>query len=441
MQLPSLRLAVVLLAAIPQVLGLALPRATSPDTDPFYQPPAGFESKPLGTVLRSRLIVAAFFGFVPDPIVSYQLLFRTESLNGTAIAGVTTVFKPLISRSDRFVSFHTAYDSSAPKCDPSWAYELGGPQNNTVIPEEFLLVQGYLLQGYTVSSPDYEGPEAAFTAGRLSGRVVLDSMRAVKNFRFLLGLNSNPDIVGVGYSGGAIATGWAAGLHPTYAPDLSVKGWASGGTPANLTGVLVYIDGTSNAGYLPDAVSGLLKPSAYQAELQSTVDMYLTQEGKDVIAYTSANCAQDDLGKYGGISIFDPKFQTLGRALLYLPTLVQVLGQCIMGTYKQETPIAPYYLYHSMGDEIIPYANASSLNDRWCANGASVEFTSYTSGAHATTAVNGYIGVLGFVDNAFNGQTTPGCTSKSAPPSPVDFGALNPLLVPLVEALEKAIGL
>jgi hypothetical protein len=62
-------------------------------------------------------------------------------------------------------------------------------------------------------------------------------MRAVNNFATTLGLKSKKNsIVGVGYSGGAIATGWAAALQGNYAPELNVKGWSAGGTPANLTG-------------------------------------------------------------------------------------------------------------------------------------------------------------------------------------------------------------
>jgi hypothetical protein len=81
---------------------------------------------------------------------------------------------------------------------------------------------------------------------------VLDSMRAVANFKSTLGLNtSTPKIVGYGYSGGAIATGWAASLISSYAPELKVLGWASGGTPANLTGTPVFLDGGLYASFLP----------------------------------------------------------------------------------------------------------------------------------------------------------------------------------------------
>lgn len=45
------------------------------------------------------------------------------------------------------------------------------------------------------------------------------------------------------------STGWAAALHATYAPELNIKGWAFGGTPANVSSTLVQVEGMSH--YLP----------------------------------------------------------------------------------------------------------------------------------------------------------------------------------------------
>lgn len=45
------------------------------------------------------------------------------------------------------------------------------------------------MLGWTVTIQDYEGPNAAFIAGRLEGRGVLDGIRATLKFP-QLGLNS-----------------------------------------------------------------------------------------------------------------------------------------------------------------------------------------------------------------------------------------------------------
>ncbi len=175
------RAALLLAAALPLTLGRAIdePRATLPSPDPFYRPPDGFENEKPGAVLRSRRIIASLFGFIPNPVESYQILYRTTAVNGSAIATVTTVFKPLIPKKDRFITYNSAYDSSSSNCSPSYSYKLGSNTDSpftTTNNIEFLVIQLYLLSGYIVSSPDYEGPDAAFTPGYLSGMGVLDSM-------------------------------------------------------------------------------------------------------------------------------------------------------------------------------------------------------------------------------------------------------------------------
>lgn len=101
---------------------------------------------------------------------------------------------------------------------------------------EMFLIESYLALGYIVASPDYEGPDAAFTPGHLEGMITLDGMGAVVNHGRTLGLippTVNPMVVGVGYSGGAIASGWGASLQSSYAPEQNIKGWAAGGTHAS----------------------------------------------------------------------------------------------------------------------------------------------------------------------------------------------------------------
>lgn len=412
-----------------------------PKDDPFYTPPAGFASAKPGDVLASRQVIVAAFGLLPQPVSAYQLLYRTTSVNGSAIATVTTVFKPFGAKTDRFVSFATAEDSNGQQCKPSYTYRLGAQQESLIVSVENLILQLYLAQGYIVNSPDYEGPDEAFGPGRLAGHGVLDSMRAVKNFSKTLGFTvKNPAIVGVGYSGGAIATGWAAGLQPGYAPDLNVKGWAAGGVPANLTSVVGLIDGTVFAGFLPGAIQGLIEPSAYGATLQPFVDQYATADGKAALAYAKTHCAVDDLGNFAFQSVQSTKFQTLGDRLLYDPTVASVLKQCTMGVNAAERPRAPIFIYHSKPDEIIPYADTAALVQRWCAQGSSVKFLTYANGGHLSGEIYGAFDAAAYVNQAFAGQVaTKGCTSSTTLNNilnPLALGAaLEPILLGLINAL------
>ncbi|KAF2160353.1 hypothetical protein M409DRAFT_70514 [Zasmidium cellare ATCC 36951] len=416
-----------------------------PEDDPFYQAPITIDSSAPGTVLKSRKVATSFFGFIPNPVEAWQLLYRTNAVNGTAISAVTTVFVPTGAKTDRFVSFHTAYDGSSRdgKCDPSYNYQLGAPQEDIISSVEFLLLQAFLIDGYIVSAPDYEGPDAAFGAGRLEGTGVLDSIRAVQNFGSTLGLTTTtPAVVGYGYSGGAIATGWAAGLQPTYAPELNIKGWAQGGTPANLTGTTVFIDGTAFSGFLPQALVGLSSPSAYGATLEPKIDSIVTTEGASQIAFAEANCGVANLLQFPFKSVQSIEFQTEGDRILYDPVLAYALDQQLMGRFSNETPTAPVYLFHATSDEIIPYANASTLYNEWCGYGASVDFVTYANGGHATTEVLGFPGAFEFVNSAFAGTVASGCSQQTKLDStlnPIALGAqLEPILVALLNALAAA---
>ncbi|KAF1825149.1 LIP-domain-containing protein [Dissoconium aciculare CBS 342.82] len=385
-----------------------------PSVDPFYQPPAGFESTAPGTVLKTRTIIPALLGLLPSSLQAYQLLYRTTSINGTAIATVTTVFKPLVANAtlDKFVSFHTAEDSSFVDCAPSYNYQLLAQQTNAIVGFEAFIIQAYILKGYIVSSPDYESFDAAFGPGRLAGRGVLDSMRAVNNFATTLKLVSNNNaIVGIGYSGGAIATGWAAALHNNYAPELNIKGWSSGGTPANITGTALYIDNTTFSGFLPSAIVGLSTYNAYGTELRPVIDSIIGPKGREALTFTSQNCATANLAKYPNTSIFGLDFQSLGKALFYQPTIAAILKDSTLGLVASEVPIAPVNLYHAINDEIIPYANASTLYTNWCNQGGSVRFTSFTSGGHATTEIDNIARVQQFVADAFAGKVASGCSA------------------------------
>lgn len=415
------------------------PRAIPPNLDPFYKPPTGFEFKQPGAILRQRNIVTSFFGLIPDPIEAYQLLYRTTAIDGSPIATVTTVFKPLHAKKDRFLSFHTAYDSTPAICNPSYTYQFGALQTNIITSLEQLVMQAYLLSGYIVSSPDYEGPDGAYAAGPLEGMGVLDSMRAVVNFRDELGLSDSPMVVGSGYAGGAIATGWAAGLHPTYASELNIKGWVAGGTPANLTGMLLEVDGTILSGALPGAIDGLLKPSAYGAQLQPLFDSIVTAEGRKILDSANKNCFVENLIAYSQKSILSTEFQSLGPGVLSNPTVAAVLDKNIMGSHKNETPTAPVLIYHAAEDEGPPYANASSLSDRWCGYGASVEFLTVEAGGHLTTEVLGLPDAIKFTADAFNGKLASGCSKTityADELNPIALGAqLEPVLVLLAQAL------
>ena len=399
-----------------------------PEHDAWYEPPSGFENQPPGTVLKHRMITPAFFGVIPDPIEVHQLLYSTKAVNGSAIATATTIFTPPVPfrKTDRYLTYLTAYDAAAPYCRPSYTYQAGADQWSAIVVVERLVMELFLLQGYIVNVPDYEGPDDAFAIGRLQGMTSLDSMRAVNEFRETLGLEDNAPVVGTGYSGGGLAAGWSAAFHPWYAPELNVRGWAAGGIPANLTGIVDNINGGFFASFVPLAIAGMTTPSTWGKELSGFFDRILTQKGKDAISFVKHNCIVQNLFQFFGENVFDREWQNSGPDVLYEPTLANVLSKTVLGVDEIDTPSVPVYVYHARKDNLIPYDGAEKTVGWWCERGANVHFTTFEAGGHASTLLVGVPAMMDFVERAFNGTAQKGgCTRDSQITDPASLLALG----------------
>ena len=112
---------------------------------------------------------------------------------------------------------------------------------------ESALIGPELLAGKTVVVADTEGENADFAAGPEYGINTLDSLRAAIAAP-ATGLAATKKIGLIGYSGGAIATEWAAELAPSYAPDINSRlvGAAIGGVLVDPAHNLHYIEGSLN---------------------------------------------------------------------------------------------------------------------------------------------------------------------------------------------------
>ncbi|KAF7977236.1 hypothetical protein HWV62_4339 [Athelia sp. TMB] len=355
------------------VLGAAVP---IPDNDPFYKPPAGFESAAPGTVFSNRPVSSGLSG-----VTAVQVLYRTTLINGSATATVATILTGPQSTGTKLVAYAGPEDSVNTTCADSYLYYTGTTSSSSTLGPDTAAI---LATGATVVVPDYEGPNSAFSVGRQEGMGLLDALRAALNYA-PAGLSKTAALGGYGYSGGAIATGWAASLQPTYAPELNVKGWAFGGTPANVTSTLQNVEGTIFAGY---AISGLAGQMAGYTAAQERFTQISTAAGAAAIAKARTQCSGSDLTSFLLANFETTKYQTLGNRLLYDPAVVSVLLNGTMGLNKAETPTAPIYMFHGKYDEVIPYASAQAAANAWCANGASVEFVTETGGTgHLGTAL------------------------------------------------------
>ena len=126
--------------------------------------------------------------------------------------------------------------------------------------------------------PDTEGQRADFAAGPEYGMNTLDSIRAAFNAS-AVETASDANVALLGYSGGAIASEWAAELAPTYAPDVNARliGAAIGGVLVHPAHNLHYVENTYIwAGVMPMALIGIAR--AFEVDFTP----YLTPRGLDL---------------------------------------------------------------------------------------------------------------------------------------------------------------
>lgn len=372
----------------------------TPDKDPFYRPPQGWESKQPGDILNWREIQPAFYYAELKVAKAYQILYRTsQNTPDEPSHTVTTVLVPHNSKLNKLVVGSQAVDSCGPQCAPSYGF-LGGAytQNSGGFQPGYL---PFLTLGYVMTIPDKEGPLNAFGAGRMEGYMTLDSVRATLNFK-PLGFSKETKVGMYGYSGGALTLGWAAGLQPLYAPELNVVGISFGGTPANLSGTFHYSSGQTFAGFLIGGLAGIV--DAYP-DVKKYMESIMLPKTREAIAFANKNCWSQLLLKYPFSNIFDEGWTTKGKDVFNSPVVQNVLKELTMGYHKAETPTAPLHIYHAEHDEIIPVKDIEKTVDSWCRNGAQIHYTNYENEFldHETLEMLGIGASVIFIDDRMNG--------------------------------------
>jgi pimeloyl-ACP methyl ester carboxylesterase len=400
----------MLTAGAPAAQGAAAQAAATPvlpSQDPFYTYTG---STPLsqiapGTVLKERRVSLSIEGLTV-PVSTVQVLYRTTGEEGQPTATVTTIIKPLISFiGTKIVAYQTAYDALGPECDPSYTLQGGNPSDSTAQEEE-LAMAAYLLAGFIVTVPDYEGTNLDWGAGQESGYGTLDAIRATESY---LGASSSTKVGMVGYSGGAIATEWAAELAPSYAPGLHIIGAAAGGVPVDFAHNLGYINGDDDwSGVIPAVLVSLGR--AFGVDITP----YLSSYGEELTSQVSGQCIASFASAYPGLTIQQLLLPQYSNPF-DVPVLVSILNHLIMGT-SGGTPAEPLLLgvgdSDGTGDGIMIDGDVEALAHEYCQRGVPVTFTMYPGLPHSDAAVPFEAQALAFLEGQFNGAAAAnGCAS------------------------------
>jgi len=334
-----------------------------PSQDPFYIPPTGWQDAANGAVLASRQVVTSLAQAVPLSttlnITSYQVLYRTTGAVGDAQATVVTLLIPPSARKNQLVNYAIAYDTAEWDCSPSYALQPGTPSNGAVTQEEPLIL-GFLVAGWTVAVSDYEGPRAVYTNGHLEGRQFLHGVRAALNFPPAQ-LSADTQIAQVGYSGGAMASGWGAILSGTYAPELNIVGTAIGGVPVNVTAILQHLDGGPASGTIFAAIAGNI---AAVPSFASTWNQIATSTGQAAVNTASTICNALSAPSIKNLDLESTEVQSAGAGFFSYPGVKGLFDSLTMGS-DGLIPAAPVFYYQCACVAELSYATDLQCRRDW----------------------------------------------------------------------------
>ncbi len=344
-------------------------RPPLPADDPFYDPPAGFQHANPGTVLRSRDVELAFLGVIPQRFTATQLLYRTTDMHGNPEAGATTVIVPA-ERAPKavtpVVSYQCAIDAVTSRCFPSYALRRRAVAVGAVAQFEFLLIAAAVAEGWAVSVPDHEGRKGMWGAPYEPGYHVLDGVRAALN-NDRLGLSPSAPVGLWGYSGGGLASAWAAEMSGSYAPELNIVGAVLGSPVGDLGHTFRRLNGTHMAG-LPALVVAAL--TDIYPELNRVIQEHTTEEGKALLqrlhTMTTAEAVVRMFKRDMGDMLDAPLEQ-----ILETPAVQYVFDDIKLGA---AVPTPPVLIVQAVHDLLIDVHDIDELAATYSAAGANVTY-------------------------------------------------------------------
>ncbi len=289
----------------------------------------------------------------------------------------------------------------------------------------------FLLRGYDVVVADTEGATVNFAAGPEYGMATLDSLRAALH-QNRTGVSRKARIGLIGYSGGAIATNWAAALAPSYAPDINRRlvGATEGGVLVQPSRNLRYIEGSLVwSGVLVMALVGIAR--GYDVDFSR----YLNPYGKSLIKKLRKASIATVLGAYPGLTwkkIAKKKYDDPEKIPLYVttinrlnlgrapvPTVPMFIGQGAGGEAEGTRGTKPGI---GRGDGVMVAGDVRSLARRYCHQDRRIMYREYPLTSHVTTVPLWLPEATQWLNDRFAGTKAPrtcGSIAKGNPLTPL----------------------
>ncbi|MGV0993988.1 MAG: lipase family protein [Mycobacterium sp.] len=344
-------------------------RPLLPAKDPFYAPPEGFQHAEPGTVLRSRDVQLGFMGLIPQKIRATQLLYRTSDLNGQPQATVTTVLVPADHAQHHVrhvVSYQCAIDAVTSRCFPSYSMRRRAKAVGSLSQWEYLLAAAAVAEGWVVSIPDHEGPDGSWGAPREPGYRVLDGLRATLGFESF-GLSGDSRVGLWGYSGGGLASAWAAEVHADYAPELNIVGAVLGSPVGDLGNTFLRLNGSQWSG-LPALVIASLANTF--PGLGGVVDEHCTEDGRETLRKLERMTTVEAIVRMFRKDVDDLLVPPL-HEVVAMPEVQEVFDAIRLGT---TVPGVPVLMVQAVHDSVINVDDIDALADLYSQGGAQLTY-------------------------------------------------------------------
>ncbi|KAJ5832523.1 secretory lipase-domain-containing protein [Penicillium riverlandense] len=402
-----------------------------PIADPFYVPPQGYEDTAPGTILRHRKVphpIAAIEPVVLNLAGSYQVLYRSSDNFGNPTATITTVLVPENADPSKLLSYQIPEDSAFSNCAPSHVLQIGTTSSDILSALGYqthtILFEAALKKGWIVSLPDFEGPHAAFLANRRAGHAVLDGIRAVLNTTDFTGISPYASVSMWGYSGGSLATGFAAELQQSYAPDLDmIVGAVLGGVIGDIETVTYTVNNGPFVGLNFGGFHGIANEYPNIATL---IQEQLVDDATKRAKFEDANhnCFIANLLEYA----FEDCFSYFkDRNILGYPQFQQAFKDNNLGS---RTPSMPIFAYKGYLDEVSPSSGTETIVSKYCASGATVNYKDVLTHEHILLQLDGFLEPIAWLEKRMNGEPMqPGCQRTNELLPLAESGSLDTLVL------------
>lgn len=363
--------------------------------------PAGLADLPPGSVIRSRRVRVSLLGLVPQHRVeAWQVAYRSTDLHGEPEVAVTTLLRRRHgSAPSGLIAYQCAIDAVSDRCFPSYALRAGARAWGSLPQLELVLIARLLDLGYVVSACDHEGRSGTFGAPREPGHRVLDGVRAARSLEEL----DLPDGLPVGmfgYSGGGMATAWAAEMAPSYAPEIPIVGAVLGSPVGDPGEAFIKLNGGLFAGLPALVVAGLRH--VYPG-LADVVRDHASADGKHRLDRLEGMTTTEAVLRYCRDD-FDDYLDAPLADVLALPAVLHVFDDIRLG---HRAPTCPLLVVQSVRDQVVDVDDVDSHVRRYVDAGADVLYLRDRASEHISLMLLAFPAMLDWLVERFEDASPP----------------------------------